>query len=423
MKNIRRQYKLAHTDSEKRHYANLCASKLLTRYRMIGTTKTELGISPRMVRKSMSQSESHAADSIASTRIAKRKHLVRDFFISDEASRVLSGKKETVTKSKLKKQKRILNDSLLNLYSMFKASEMSCVISYSMFCTMRPFWVVPPSQRDRQTCLCITHENMDLRLSKLNQLKAIPDKRATTVLAGVACDVTAKSCMYGDCTSCSDLSIEISKDVDASTPATWQEWKSIKEERDINGSKKQVTITKKIMHERTLVQLVEIVNSQLPKFKRHQFNMHHQQAYYKQLRDSLQPDECMIHIDYAENYLCKSAREVQAAHFGASHRQVTLHTGIYYVGSNAGKSFCTISDSRQHGPAAVWCHLQPILTQIREVHPAVTTVHFFSDGSTSQYKQKGNFLLFSKIPLKFGFTRGRIMLYTTAQDAMYTLHC
>ena len=151
--------------------------------------------------------------------------------------------------------------------------------------------------------------------------------------------------------------------------------------------------------------------------KRHQFNMHHQQAYYKQLRDSLQPDECMIHIDYAENYLCKSAREVQAAHFGASHRQVNLHTGIYYVGSNAGKSFCTISDSTQHGPAAVWCHLQPILTQIREVHPAVTTIHFFSDGPTSQYKQKGNFLLFSKIPLKVGFTRGKIMLYTTAQDA------
>ena len=141
---------------------------------------------------------------------------------------------------------------------------MSCVISYSMSCTMRPFWVVPPSQRNRQTCLCITHENMDLRLSKLNQLKAIRDKRATTVLAGVACDVTAKSCMYGNCTSCRDSSIQISKDVDASTPATWQEWKSVKEERDINGSKKRVTITKKITHERTLV---EIVNSQHPKFK------------------------------------------------------------------------------------------------------------------------------------------------------------
>ncbi len=63
----------------------------------------------------------------------------RDVFISDEASRALSGKKETVIKNKLKTQKRILTDTLLNLYLMFKGFEMSCVISYPMFCMMRPF--------------------------------------------------------------------------------------------------------------------------------------------------------------------------------------------------------------------------------------------------------------------------------------------
>ena len=79
---------------------------------------------------------------------------------------------------------------------------------------------------------------MDVRLSKLNRRKAIPDKRAATVLVTVTCDATAKSCMYDECKACSDWSIQISKDVHASTAATWLEWKSIKEERDVNGSKK-----------------------------------------------------------------------------------------------------------------------------------------------------------------------------------------
>ena len=129
----------------------------------------------------------------------------------------------------------------------------------------------------------------------------------------------------------------MSKDVDASTPATWQEWKSIKEERDINGCKKQVMVTKKITHGEHSWSLWKLTMfSQQPKFECYQINMHHQQSYYKQLRDSLQPDERMIHIDYTENYLCMSAREVQAAHFSTSHRQIIMQTGFATLGQTQG---------------------------------------------------------------------------------------
>ena len=65
---------------------------------------------------------------------------------------------------------------------------------------------------------------------------------------------------------------------------------------------------------------------------------------------------------------------------------------------------------QHHGPAAVWCHLRPILGVIRTEHPTVKKIHYFSDGPTSQYKQKGNFLLFANIPLKFGFSSGKIIM-------------
>jgi len=46
---------------------------------------------------------------------------VEEFFERDDVSRILPGKQQTVTRQKLKKQKRFLNDTLANLYEKFKA--------------------------------------------------------------------------------------------------------------------------------------------------------------------------------------------------------------------------------------------------------------------------------------------------------------
>ena len=84
-----------------------------------------------------------------------------------------------------------------------------------------------------------------------------------------------------------------------------------------------------------------------------------------------------------------------------------MHTGVYYVGgASAPTSFCTASASRLKGPPAIWQHLEPILREIREGFPDVTTIHFFSDGPCTQYKQRGNFYLFCTEIFKKGFTRG-----------------
>lgn len=105
----------------------------------------------------------------------------------------------------------------------------------------------------------------------------------------------------------------------------------------------------------------------------------------------------MFHIDYAENYLGKLHEEIQSVHFGASQPQITLHTGVYFTKNlSGGSSFCTISDSLQHGPTVVWTYLRPLLNDIKEKHPYITNIHFFSDGPVTQYKQKkNNFYLLS----------------------------
>lgn len=51
------------------------------------------------------------------------------------------------------------------------------------------------------------------------------------------------------------------------------------------------------------------------------------------------------------------------------------------------------TSNQNHGPSAIWAHLNPVLSEIQTNHPTVTTVHFFSDGPATQCKQKINFYL------------------------------
>lgn len=78
--------------------------------------------------------------------------------------------------------------------------------------------------------------------------------------------------------------------------------------------------------------LVELFHTLLHKFKRHAFNINQQYSYCRELRKKLSKEEAVIHIDFSENYTCKYSSEIQAVHFGSSHEQATLHTGVLYIG-------------------------------------------------------------------------------------------
>ncbi|KAL2099380.1 hypothetical protein ACEWY4_005860 [Coilia grayii] len=115
-------------------------------------------------------------------------------------------------------------------------------------------------------------------------------------------------------------------------------------------------------------------------------------------------NECLIHVDFSENYTCKLASEIQAMHF--SQTQATLHTGVLYTGGvEEHMCFGTISPSKEKSPPAIWVHLSPILDEVKAFYPSIEVVHFFSDGPTTQYRQKGNFFLLSTEHLNRGFKR------------------
>src|SRR5258705_6778530 len=141
---------------------------------------------------------------------------------------------------------------------------------------------------------------------------------------------------------------------------------------------------------------------------RHILNIDHQYVTMRSLKNSLSVNECILHMDFSENYLCKYGQEIQQVHFGASHRQVSLHTSVAYVpvpsmmaqvdapiANTTQMSLCTISNCLRHDPPAIWAHMDPVFPCIKETCPLIDTVHFVSDGPTSQYRSRKNFYLFS----------------------------
>ncbi|KAF9415659.1 hypothetical protein HW555_006758 [Spodoptera exigua] len=201
------------------------------------------------------------------------------FFEDDENSRLCSGKKECITRNKVRKQKRYISDTLVNLHEKFLKTS-SYTISYSAFCKMRPFW-----------------------------------------------------------------------------------WET--KEHTIQGTARKIRTTEKLKKREEPKKCIEKLESTLDQYLIHCGNIVAQQKAFKHLKEHLQEGECIIHIDYSENYAVKCNNEIQSYHFGGSRKQLTLHTSvIYYLDDEKiqqVQSFCTVSECLRHDISAVWAHIVPIL--------------------------------------------------------------
>ncbi|CAH2085774.1 unnamed protein product [Euphydryas editha] len=186
----------------------------------------------------------------------------------------------------------------------------------------------------------------------------------------------------------------------------------IRKSEVVEKAEKKVKITKNVpvTEKLTIKQVIYKFESELQNFKTHIHNIRHQYKAYRQCIDGLTESEVALHINFSENYACKYHSKVQSHHFGASRNQITLHTAVmYHFSAEAQKKqvtlYCTESPNQNHGPSAIWAHLHPILSELKAKHPNVTTVHFFSDGPATQYKQKINFYLMAGFSKNTGFTK------------------
>lgn len=320
------------------------------------------------------------------------------FLERDDNSKQCPGKKDVITKNKIKKQKRYLCDTLTNLHSKFQIENKE-KLSLATFCRMRPFWIVSRQVAERDTCLCVAHENMQLKFDNLKHLGIFNAPNLTELCKSIVCDINKEACMLRKCRLCSHKSPEINL-FDGSETTAYKTWCVTKEKRLIKGQEKEIRRTVKGQKIITKKELVESFLEDLKMFLEHQFNISHQYKQSTLMKNNLVDGEIFMQIDFSENYCCKYANEIQSVHFGASRQQISLHTGVYYyrcpdTQKVNSRSFCTFSENLRHDASAICAHLQKMLDLIVS-SCTIQKLHILSDGPSAQYRNRYMFYLYTQ---------------------------
>ena len=323
---------------------------------------------------------------------------IRKFFLKDDNSRMCPGKRDYVRRGKQKMQKRLLLDSIKNLHIKFTLQS-GIKISVSTFARYKPFWVIKPTMRDRETCLCEKHSNFDFLLSKLRVCKVI-NISSTDELINAVCCASSMDCILGKCKTCANKRLNATVATEDDSTTSYLRWETVTEERVVKGEIKNIKMTKKVEHTTTLSGLLKKTERNIPTFLQHVFKMRHHFKAIGDKKDTLKENEMLLQIDFSQNYISKMAKEIQSMHFGASKKQISIQTGVYHCFQNgilSVSSFATVSDNLDHQAYAVWVHLKPILLDIAEKYQYVDTLHILSDGPTGQYRNRYNIFLCLKL--------------------------
>lgn len=205
---------------------------------------------------------------------------VKKFLEEDENSRLAPGKKDCKTFKKVKKQKRYINDTMINLHKKF-VSSISYSISYSLFCKYRPFYVVYQKLSDRDTCQCKIHTNTEFIVSTLYKNKIISAKTPKEIAEELCCNGTYNvACLLRRCKNCTEKQISF-KEFDGNTSLQYFQWAMQKDHyKDKNDKVREVHRTVKLMKTTIAIDLVNHLEEVVLKFMRHEAIILNQYSQY-----------------------------------------------------------------------------------------------------------------------------------------------
>lgn len=401
---LKAQYRESKTEREKHVLGRVLSGKVIKKYRKL--EKVIKNIAP--VKSSTLSNYTSLLQKVRRPSTAVRKEtasIVEQFFIDN--SRECPGKKDCLTRSGEKRQKRYLNATIGELYRKYnnecgKSSRYE-KLSYVTFTRLRPFNIVAPKVTNRDTCLCITCENMTLLVKALHSRGVIQETTTDSIINSIVCADRTEHCLSRDCRNCVNKTVSFSNRCNQADIIEYEKWMQKKEER-ISAKTNQpitVSITCKEKKRSTYEELKSDFENSLAVFIQHRHRVEHQYRATTSSRKNLTIKDLLLHIDFSENYICKYGSEPHSAHFGASKPQITLHTGMAYT-KDFKEGFGTFSASLQHDPPAITAHLVEVLEHYLDKFPTVDHLHFLSDSPSTQYRNRKMFYLITEhLPKRF----------------------
>ena len=366
----------------------IIAGKVLKKYRCLSAVNKRTGLSRRALSKSSSKCFTDKKEFRRRT-VQMYQDSVTAFLERDDNSRNLPGKSDKVRmEDGSTSQKRVLTDYISNLHDKFLSENPTAVISLTSFQRIRPKYILTTSFISRSSCLCTKHQNAALLLKTLQKNGMdVPKNPEEFVNLPLPVD---------------EMEEQLRDEI------TYSEWKRVAVE-ETNGQKKMVTKIVEVKKDKRA--FIDYVQLQFQAFNEHVVRMKRQYKEIRNIKQNLPPHHHVIHMDFSENYNCKSMEEVQSAYWCQNF--VTLHPTVIYSGlENAGEeeanqqakhsSFVYISDELQHNASTVITFVKDLVEKVKEIDPQAETIHYWTDGPTSQYRNKTMFFLVANHKEMFG---------------------
>ena len=329
---------------------------------------------------------------------------VKQFYESDEVSRQMPGKKDSVSMlvngEKQQVQKRLILLTQYEAFLLFKEKNPEIKMGFSKFAEARPKNVVlPGAAGTHNVCVCTYHQNVKLMISNSQIATKKEFKKivgATTgncyegeikyrhLVAQITCSPPREECWLSSCKQCED------------TTAMERKLVSIFAELDID----EVSYKQWVSTDRTELssftesstEFVESLMAKLQVLKLHMFIHDMQTKHFYAVKGNLTEGEVLTVGDFSENYSFVIQDAAQGVHW--SNSSCTLHPWIcYYEEDDTVKTFSVlfISDCLEHNTVAVYA-FQKVLIKLLKERVNLVAVQYFSDGCSKQYKNKKNFL-------------------------------
>ncbi len=319
---------------------------------------------------------------------------VSDFYNSDDISWQAPGRKDRViyrSRNEYGKKQKEYVQSRYMLMSLGEAHELAIKegisISRSKFCSLRPKHIKLMEERPHNVCVCVTHENVRMLLEVLKDHTDLPGC-LTKFTDQLVCDSSSKKCMTLQCDLCKHKLSTCKPQGDAcEVTVKYCQWQG-------TGNDMQ-----KVTVEETVSTAFDELQRQLSAFLIHVYVKRQQKHFFDTQKSKVDGKRCVLHVDFSENATLKGQDEPQSAHW--THSQAGLFTAYIWVSKQSEESHIVVTDDVHHTKDQVWTFMSSLLEDITR-HLNIEVMDVFSDGTSTQFKQKYLFSNLAKWESTFG---------------------
>ncbi|KAK3907971.1 ARL14 effector protein [Frankliniella fusca] len=300
----------------------------------------------------------------------------------------------TINGVKVQKQKRLLLANLKELYIYFSERNPN-LIGFSSFAALRPkYCLLAGSPGTHCVCVCQRHENIKLMIEGAN-LKLFSSteegsmKNYKQCLATIRCEPPTEQCFLNQCNECPGLEsmqeiLEVHFDAELIDDVTYNSWVS-------SSSDTRCTLLTVIKPKE---EFIECFLKDLSDLKEHDFIAFQQRKYLQYLKDNLPVGDAVVLLDFAENYRMIIQNEVQGYHWTTT--EATIHPFVAYYRDEEKEelkhfNMVIISDTKSHTAVTIFAFQKHFINFLKAHVMGIKKIHYFSDSTTSQYRNRNAF--------------------------------